>query len=504
MFHLARWLTRHLDDPKLILWLAKRGGWLHREFVERIESRLDQIDTLEREDKTAEFADIRANAPQAIPRTAMRTLWRLLLTGRVRSPSSSLYSYRWLDRLERDGSNASLRLEIRDRLAPRVLLSEPFPWGEEAHETSAPERLKNLVDWDIALASRDVHSQLDDLRQNPRWTAILPQLLVNVSALLRDTMDLMSELDGANFESDLSYLHQPSIADHPQNDRFHDWTALIELTRDAWLATARTDPESAVRMAEGWLREPYPVFRRLAFFAAAHDEILAPSKGLRWLLDDDHHWLWTVATQRETLRLVVALSSRLDSESMAELESAVLRGPPRRLYLDGIEDERWTDLRDHQVWLLLAKMQHSGATLSAEAAQTLAGLTAHHPDWRLETDERDEFPVWVGDGEDLVKFVPAPRDRDELVSWLRQRPGPLPGPRRTIGAVAARPITPPHPTHCARSQRKAIGLRFAGEKHCRPGQKKTWSSAHGTTFRSYWLISPVPCPQLLHLASPGG
>ena len=52
MFHLARWLTRHLDDPKLILWLAKRGGWLHREFVERIESRLDQIDTLEREDKT--------------------------------------------------------------------------------------------------------------------------------------------------------------------------------------------------------------------------------------------------------------------------------------------------------------------------------------------------------------------------------------------------------------------------------------------------------------------
>ena len=33
MFHLARWLTRHLDDPALVLWLAENGGWLHPEFV---------------------------------------------------------------------------------------------------------------------------------------------------------------------------------------------------------------------------------------------------------------------------------------------------------------------------------------------------------------------------------------------------------------------------------------------------------------------------------------
>ncbi|MEQ1660052.1 MAG: SIR2 family protein [Hylemonella sp.] len=29
MFHLARWLTRHLDDPRLIIWIAQRGGQLH-------------------------------------------------------------------------------------------------------------------------------------------------------------------------------------------------------------------------------------------------------------------------------------------------------------------------------------------------------------------------------------------------------------------------------------------------------------------------------------------
>lgn len=428
MFHLARWLTRHLDDPKLVLWLARHGGWLHREFAEHIERRLHYIATLERENKTTDLADIRANAPRGIPRPGMRTLWRLLITGRARSPSSSLYSYRRLDRFQRDGFTASLRLELREMLVPLISLGEPFHWGEDPHATGSPERLKDLVNWDIVLASPDVHSKLDDLRQNPHWSSVLPELLADFSALLRDAMDLMAELEGADHESDLSYLHQPSIADHPQNDRFHDWTALIELTRDAWLAAARAEPKWAIRVAEGWLREPYPVFRRLAFFAAAHGEVISSSQGLRWLLDDDHRWIWTVATQRETLRLVFALSSRLDSESLAELERAVLQGPPRAMYRDDIEDERWAALQEHEVWIHLAKMQHSGATLSADARNAFAELTKRHPEWRLESDEREEFPFWTGDGDDLVRFEPAPRDRDELVDWLQQRPGSAPWP----------------------------------------------------------------------------
>ena len=33
MFQLARWLTRHLNDPKLIIWLAERGGQAHVKFA---------------------------------------------------------------------------------------------------------------------------------------------------------------------------------------------------------------------------------------------------------------------------------------------------------------------------------------------------------------------------------------------------------------------------------------------------------------------------------------
>ena len=58
MFHLARWLIRHLNDPELVLWLAKRGGQLHDRLVWLIESELDRFARLEHEGNAAELARI--------------------------------------------------------------------------------------------------------------------------------------------------------------------------------------------------------------------------------------------------------------------------------------------------------------------------------------------------------------------------------------------------------------------------------------------------------------
>jgi hypothetical protein len=85
MFHLARWLVRHLNDPALIIWLAQRGGRLHYRWAWLIEHQLDHLARLAREGKTTELDQIRAQAPNAIPGPLMQTLWRLLLTGRVKA-----------------------------------------------------------------------------------------------------------------------------------------------------------------------------------------------------------------------------------------------------------------------------------------------------------------------------------------------------------------------------------------------------------------------------------
>ncbi|WP_199221450.1 anti-phage defense-associated sirtuin Dsr1 [Desulfonatronum sp. SC1] len=423
MGHLAHWMIRHLDDPALLLWLVKRGGQLHDDLIRLIEHRLDELAQLEREGNTAKLARIRENAPNAIPGPLMRTLWRLLLTGRVKSWLRDYNLYRWRDRFKRDGLTATLRLELREMLTPRVSLREPFSWPDDDRESPEPSQIKDLVEWEIVLSTDHVHSRMRDLPRDERWTAALPELLSDFSTLLRDALDLMRELGSAEARSDLSYIHQPSISGHPQNRDFHDWTALIELTRDAWLATAAQSPERAELMAESWSHTPYPLFRRLALFAAAQSNVIPLRRALDWLLAADHWWLWSVETERETMRLLVALAPQLDEVMLRALEQAVLDGPPHDMFKDNIEPERWTRIVDRTIWLRLAKIVEAGAVLGIVAKDRLDRLSAQYPEWQLAVDQSDEFPYWmesgwVGDRDPWRDFVSIPRSRRGLLNYL--------------------------------------------------------------------------------------
>jgi len=72
MFHLARWLVRHLNDPALIILLAPRGGKLHDRWSWLIEGELDRFALLAREGKTKELDEVRTHAPNAIPGPLMQ------------------------------------------------------------------------------------------------------------------------------------------------------------------------------------------------------------------------------------------------------------------------------------------------------------------------------------------------------------------------------------------------------------------------------------------------
>ncbi|MHB8914287.1 MAG: anti-phage defense-associated sirtuin Dsr1 [Thiobacillus sp.] len=430
MLHLARWLVRHLNDPALIIWLAQRGSQLHDRWPWLIEHELDRFARLEHEGKTTELDEIRTNAPNAIPGSLMQTLWRLLITGRVKSPWHNLDLYRWKDRLKRDGLTTTLRLELRELLAPKVVLKKPFRWGEDEESTEEPSRIKQLVDWELVLATEHVHSSLRDLADE-RWRLALPSLIDDFQQLLRDALDLLHELGEADDYSDRSHWDLPSISPHWQNRGFRDWVALIELLRDAWLATRDSDPERGTRIASGWFDSPYSTFKRLALFAASQDGCIASDQWVEWLVTDDAWWLWSVDTQRETLRLLVLQSANLSPEARAKLEAAILAGPPRNMYGDDLEPERWQSWVDDSVWLRLAKLLEGGVSLGDAALQHIDGLSEANPTWELVSTERDEFSHWMsGTGDPDYKasrdIENAPRKRRDLVNWLKR---PLPEER---------------------------------------------------------------------------
>ncbi len=417
MGHIAQWLVRHLDDPALLFWIVKRGGVLHDAMARCIEWKLEELDRLEQNNDRAALDEIRANAPNAIPRPDMRTLWQLLLTGRVRTWVDELDLYRWRERFRRDGLTIILRLELREKLTPRVMLREPFAWPFE--EEDEPDHMSRLVEAEIVLSSEGIRPYLRELADDEHWTNALPELLSEFTRLLRDALDLMRELGQADERTDQSYSSQPSISEHPQNHGFRDWTALIELARDAWLATSGPSPEEALTAAEAWWKIPYPVFRRLSFFAAAQGEIIPRRQALDWLLSEDCWWLWTPETLREAMRLLVALAPRLEEEELDRLEHAILAGPPRVMYKDDIEREVWSRIQDRDIWLRLAKLAECGARLSVPGAERMKAISARYPDWQLAENERDEFSTWMGDWSEGREFVATPRDHQELIEWLK-------------------------------------------------------------------------------------
>lgn len=423
MFHLARWLVRHLDDPRLIIWIAERGGQIHERWSWLIEHELDHFAALEREGKSSELASIRLNASKAIPSPLMRTLWHVLLSGRVKSPWRDADLYRWQSRLKHEGLTTLLRLELRELLAPKVALKKPFRWGDDDSTTSdQPSRIKQLVDWELVLAADHVHSTLRDIGDE-HWQSALPYLLDDFQQLLVDALDLLSVLDEANDRRDRSHWDLPSITPHWQNRGFRDWVSLIELLRDAWLAVRLKDDIRATRIAQNWFDLPYSTFKRLALFAASQDACIPPEQWVDWLLTEGSLWLWASDTKREIYRLFVLQGRCLKGAAQDRLEVAILAGPPRELYREDLETDRWQDILDRSVWLHLAKLKSSNLVLGGPAAARLKELSTAYPQWRLATNERDEFSHWMSgtgdpDYEESRDVDIAPRKRQELVQWL--------------------------------------------------------------------------------------
>ena len=423
MEQIAQWLIRHLNDPAALLWLAKRGGVLHKELVRLIEWRLEKLDRLDQNNDQAALQKISANAPNAIPGSKMRTLWQLLLKGRVRTQFDDFDFHRWCQQFRSDGLTVILRLDLRKKLTPCVVLNEPFDWPfeEEDEEPDEPEHMSKLVRAEVVLSTQGVREQLLELVGEERWATALPELLNEFSGLLRDTLDLMRELGQADYDNDQSYLSQPSISEHSQNHGYQDWTALIELVRDAWLRTCVQSLEKARAAAEEWLQTPYPVFRRLAFFAASRDKTIPRSQALDWLLSDQCRWLWSQETLREAMRLLVAIAPKMDEAELKRFELAILAGPPRVMYLEDLEPEVWTRIQDREIWLRLAKLADCGARLSAAGIKRMSEISVRYPDWQLAENEQDEFSIWEGDvtWSEGREFVVTPRELKELIEWLK-------------------------------------------------------------------------------------
>lgn len=427
MSHLALWILRHLNNAELILWIAQQGGQLHKLMVRLIDDKLNQFAQLEKKGDQAKLDSIRHQSPDAIPEQYLRPLWRVLLTERVKSHRHSLDLYQWQDWFESENLNPSMRIKLREILAPKIELKAPFRLSEYDSEPEIPKKLEQVIDWKLVLTNDHVRTTLLDLTKEDRWNNALPSLLNDFQQLLFDALDMLQELEAADSRKDQSYLDLPSISPHDQNQRFKDWVALIELVRDSWLAVWKQNTSRATNIAQEWFELPYPTFKRLALFAASKDECIESAQWIHWLTKENAWWLWSIYTKREVLRLLVLQGCRVNQKSRNKLEKAIMAGPPRSMYRSELVAEEWQELKEHSIWLYLAKLQSSGGDLGSKAVDYQSELEKKHPEWRFAENESDEFSVWIGssgddDWSDIQTVDLAPSTLTDLIEWLKKSP----------------------------------------------------------------------------------
>ena len=397
---LAKWLARHLEQTEALFWVVGQGGNLSPRFELFLKKALEDSNHL--------------NPP-------MRKLWEFVVSGYARSRHYNGSLYGWEKRFKTHGDTPVVRQEFKDALRPSLKISRPYSLRPD-HSADTSERISSIANVEVALASDHVHSAYESIQKTEQFEGFLANILTDISELLSETLSLMCEAEISSELEDYSYIQLPSVSDHDQNKDYNDWTLLVTLCRDAWLATLDRNRENAKAILTIWASSKHPVFRRLVFFALAQrPDLVSFDTSVSWLLADERHWLWSTSTMREVMRLLVSFGPVLAADHMRRLQEAVLEGPPRARFRDDISDDEFKRFSDRMRWLRLKKLLLIGGSATENADTFIASVEERYPEWQLAPDDRDEFPMWSSNGEEQP-IEQSPKQVKNLVKWLRNKP----------------------------------------------------------------------------------
>ncbi|MEP4892461.1 MAG: anti-phage defense-associated sirtuin Dsr1 [Aliiglaciecola sp.] len=418
MNNLGDWLIRHLNNEDLVLFILKQGGILNSQFKWKINDKIEEQKQKAKENDNEYFEELRYSSPDAIVSKDMQIVWSLVLAGYCEQSNNSFGLYSWVDKYKVSGITTALKKEIRNILSPKIFFKKPFNYNKNESNMG----LKSKLGWDINLSSSHVHAGLRSLNKLPQWQIDIGSLVLEFSALLKETMDVMADLNEVEEFHDFSYIHQPSIKPHPQNKNFRDWTALIDLTRDSLISINKMNTELAIKVANDWWRVPYPIFKRLALFAAFAIENFPASTINDWLEERESYWLWSIVSQREVLQLLSILTARLDEVERNRLLANIAEGPNRTWFKKEISDEEFERICERGIWLRLKKLKQANLKFDKSTEDRYQSIVEKHPKWELSEDGSDDFPVWMSNGENFRNITTSPASLPDLIKWLKDNP----------------------------------------------------------------------------------
>ena len=367
--HLARWLAGHVHVPQALAWMLRAGGHMHPALRQEIQRRL---------------ADKNLNIP-----SRLRCLWTVLLDHESRHPWRFLWTSERCEVADSEFERLLIEDEAVKGLAPRLEV-RPGPGPRLAFRQYVDGEAKPIRPIDacghlkLVSGDEDTWHQVKEVLEKPD---VLARHTETLSRYLERALALGEQDDGAYEES---YLYRPSIATHDQNQEHDDWTHLIDLVRDGYLALAAADRARADNLLRRWSLSKRPLFKRLALHALTENPKSDIQLARTLLVAGRRPGIWEFDLRREVLRFFRKAGRRLPRSLRAEIVRAIHAGPKSSR---GKTQPDYAQIIRREKALHLQKLVASGAQLDKKS-RALAG----EAEGDRGPDERDEFVVWHGEG----------------------------------------------------------------------------------------------------------
>lgn len=261
---MALWLTRHLDRPELLDWVLAQG-MPHPELQRLIGFRLAmQLPAMGSSPGPQE----RCHLDPALERA-----WRIVASPVLRAHAWSPFDVGGhVERIESAAHDPLVRYEILRQLTPVLRLRSAAPYralqrtlGVGGSGTApATPTLRDYFEIEVELASGLQASVIGDaIGRHPQRDAVLEGMAEELTALLKQCLDLFALGDQASETEDPGLFRRGSIKRHEQDRHREGWTLLIDLARDGMTALRATSPDRANALLAKWKTVPYPLFRRM-------------------------------------------------------------------------------------------------------------------------------------------------------------------------------------------------------------------------------------------------
>ncbi len=343
------WLLRHINNPDLIIWISKNGGLLNINFKNKIIRQLNKFDEWETENNVKsnlEKEQYLLDNPNGIPNQEMRILWDLVLSDKLCKFRDYLNLYRNSNNFKKNGINISNKNLLIKALTSFVIIEKGSNnkfsfFGDDEESISIFSTLNLNVEIDI-----NVSHFLLTMKNFENWKRSLNNCVLDFTLLLKEYCDLNFKLGKKILEADYSYIDIDDISNIDIHYIYHhnSYATLLYLLWNSWYETNNQNPKYANDILKIFWNIPYPIFKRLTYFALSKQETIDFNFAYNCLKNDNCKWLWAQNTRNETFQLLKKIAKDCEVNSIKLIEDLLMRGEACNIYPNIEEKDRLDEI----------------------------------------------------------------------------------------------------------------------------------------------------------------